>query len=67
MKERGPGKALHYPQSDSRTIREPPIQKRFEIGVDKDTFIALNVYARKVNMPVKRIARNILKESIASL
>jgi hypothetical protein len=39
-------------------------QRRFEIEVDEATFLALNEYARKVNMPVKRIASSILKENI---
>jgi len=42
-------------------------QRRFEIEVDKETFLALNTYARKVNMPVKRIASSIIRENIASL
>ena len=42
-------------------------QRRFEIEIDEDTFLALNKYARKVNMPVKSIASSILKENIASV
>lgn len=42
-------------------------RRRFEIEVDEDTFLALNKYAKKVNMPVKSIASSILKENIASL
>ena len=42
-------------------------QRRFEIEVDRETFIALNIYAKKVNMPVKNLASNIIRENIASL
>ena len=42
-------------------------QRRFEIEIDRETFIALNTYARKVNIPVKRLASSIIRENIASL
>ena len=42
-------------------------RRRFEIEVDQETFYALNEYARKINIPVKSIASNILKENISSL
>ncbi|MEA2040682.1 MAG: CopG family antitoxin [Thermodesulfobacteriota bacterium] len=42
-------------------------QRHFEIEVDRETFIALNTYARKVKMPVKSIASSIIRENIASL
>lgn len=41
--------------------------RRFEIEVDKETFLALHSYARKKNIPVKSIASSIIKENIASL
>ncbi len=40
--------------------------RRFEIEVDKETFFALNTYAKKANIPVKRLASTIIKENIAS-
>ena len=42
-------------------------RRRFEIEVDRETFLALNAYAKKVNRPVKSLASSILKENIASL
>jgi len=42
-------------------------RRRFEIEVDRETFVALNAYAKKVNQPVKSLASSILKENIASL
>ncbi len=42
-------------------------QRRFEIEVDRETFIALNTYSKKVNMPVKSLASSIIRENIASL
>lgn len=43
------------------------IQKRhFEIEIDKESFIALNTYAKKVNKPVKNLASSILKEKLVS-
>lgn len=42
-------------------------QRRFEIEIDRETFIALNTYARKVNIPVKSLASSIIRKNIASL
>ena len=42
-------------------------QRRFEIEVDRETFFALNTYAKKVNMPVKNLASSIIRENIDSL
>ncbi len=43
------------------------IKKRhFEIEIDRDSFIALNKYAKIMNKPVKNLASNILKEKLTS-
>ena len=42
-------------------------QRHFEIEVDRETFLALNAYASKVNKPVKNLASSIIRENIASL
>ncbi len=42
-------------------------QRRFEIEVDRETFLALNTYAKKVNIPVKNLASSIIRENLASL
>jgi len=42
-------------------------QRRFEIEVDRETFLALNTYAKKANIPVKNLASSIIRENIASL
>ena len=43
------------------------IKKRhFEIKIDRESFMALNKYAKIVNKPVKNLASNILKEKLTS-
>jgi len=42
-------------------------KRRFEIEVDRETFLALNTYAKKANIPVKNLASSIIRENIASL
>lgn len=42
-------------------------RRRFETEVDQETFYAINECARKINIFVKSIASNILKENISSL
>ncbi len=41
-------------------------RRHFEIEIDKESFIALNTYAKKVNKPVKNLASSILKEKLVS-
>ena len=41
------------------------IKKRhFEIEIDRESFLALNDYAKKVNKPVNILASSILKEKL---
>ena len=41
------------------------IKKRhFEIEIDRESFLALNAYAKKVNKPVNVLASSILKEKL---
>lgn len=43
------------------------IKKRhFEIEVDKETFLALNAYAKKAHKSVKNLASSILKKKLVS-
>lgn len=41
-------------------------QRRFEIELDRETFLALNAYAKKANISVKNLASSIIKEGIAA-
>ncbi len=41
-------------------------RRHFEIEIDKESFLALNAYAKKVNKPIKILASNILKEKLVS-
>jgi len=44
------------------------IKKRhFEIEIDKESFFALNEYAKRIKKPVKSIASSILKEKLGSV
>ena len=40
--------------------------RRFEIELDRETFLALNAYAKKANISVKNLASSIIKECIAA-
>lgn len=40
--------------------------RRFEIEIDRETFLALNAYAKKANISVKNLASSIIKEGIAA-
>jgi len=63
---------LYFSSADYEEYLEPVDmtidikRRRFEIEVDRETFLALNVYAKKVNQPVKSLASSILKKNIAS-
>ena len=58
--------------SDYENLLEPVemtinIKRRhFEIEIDRESFLALNAYAKKVNQPVSVLASNILKEKLVS-
>lgn len=41
-------------------------RRHFEIEIDRESFLALNAYAKKVNKPVNILASSILKEKLAS-
>ncbi len=41
-------------------------RRHFEIEIDRESFLALNAYAKKVNQPVNILASNILKEKLVS-
>lgn len=41
-------------------------RRHFEIEIDRESFLALNAYAKKVNQPVSILASNILKEKLVS-
>lgn len=54
-----------YLESVDMTI---DIKKRyFEIEIDRESFLALNAYAKKVNKSVKNLASSILKEKLVSI
>ncbi len=42
-------------------------RRHFEIEIDRETFFALNAYAKKINKPVKNLASSILKEKLVSV
>jgi len=42
-------------------------RRHFEIEVDRQTFIALHAYAKKIKKPVKNLASSILKDKLASM
>lgn len=43
------------------------IKKRhFEIEIDRESFLALTAYAKKVNKPINILASSILKEKLVS-
>ena len=39
----------------------------FEIEIDRESFLALNAYAKKVHKPVRNLASSVLKEKLASI
>jgi hypothetical protein len=41
-------------------------RRHFEIEIDRESFLALNAYAKKVKIPVNILASSILKEKLAS-
>jgi hypothetical protein len=41
-------------------------RRHFEIEIDRESFMALNAYAKKVNKPVNILASSILKEKLIS-
>jgi len=42
-------------------------RRHFEIEIDRESFVALYAYAKKVKKPVKNIASSILKEKLVSI
>lgn len=42
-------------------------RRHFEIEIDRESFVALNAYAKKVKKTVKNIASSILKEKLVSI
>ncbi|MDR4497574.1 MAG: BrnA antitoxin family protein [Candidatus Scalindua sp.] len=41
-------------------------ERHFEIEIDRESFMALNAYAKKINKPLKNLASKILKEKLIS-
>jgi len=41
-------------------------RRHFEIEIDRESFMALNAYSKKVNKPVYMLASSILKEKLIS-
>jgi hypothetical protein len=41
-------------------------RRHFEIEIDRESFLALNAYAKKVKKPIKALASSILKEKLVS-
>ena len=41
--------------------------RHFEIEIDRESFVALNAYAKKAHKPVRNLASSILKETLASI
>ncbi len=41
-------------------------RRHFEIEIDRESFLALNAYAKKVKKPIKTLASSILKEKLVS-
>jgi hypothetical protein len=41
-------------------------RRHFEIEIDRESFLALNAYAKKVKKPVKNLASIILKEKLVA-
>jgi hypothetical protein len=41
-------------------------RRHFEIEIDRESFLALNAYAKKVNKPITILASSILKEKLVS-
>ena len=42
-------------------------RRHFEIEIDRESFLALNLYAKKIKKSVKKIASKILKENLISI
>ena len=42
-------------------------RRHFEIEIDRDSFLALNAYAKKAHKSVKNLASSILKEKLVSI
>jgi len=41
-------------------------RRHFEIEIDRESFLALNAYAKKIKKPIKTLASSILKEKLVS-
>ena len=41
-------------------------RRHFEIEIDRESFLVLNAYAKKVKKPIKSLASSILKEKLVS-